>query len=310
MNTEKRWQARRAFAQEAALAEVVMALTKQGVRPLLIKGTATTRLLGLDPVTRPSVDLDLLVAAPEHPAAAGVLAGLGFKDTLSGARPSELAWHTHAQEWTRGDPFPVTVDLHYSVGRVRSSETLFATLSRDAETIVLGPTAVEVPGAAACALIVALHAAQHGQGSAKALDDLRRAIQCLPEATWHEAAALAGEVGEVGSFAFGLRLVDGGAALADRLGVFGAGTDMDQLRARDSHGGTEWIHRLRRAPTVAAAATVLRDALLPSPRFVRVHHPELGPRRSHLAAYYLLRWLRIPRALVRYARVRTRHAGE
>ena len=114
----------------------------------------------------------------------------------------------------------------------------------------------------------------------------------------------------VTSFAFGLRLVTGGAVIADRLGVSGAGTATDHLRARDPHGGTEWIHRLRCARTVRAAATVLRDALVPSPGLVRANHPDIGPGRSHLAVYYLRRWLRIPRALVRYVRVRTRNVAD
>jgi Uncharacterised nucleotidyltransferase len=310
MTAERRWAARRALAQDAVLGEVVRALAERDIRPLLIKGAATVHLLGVDPGTRPSVDVDLLVARPALPAAAEVLTALGFRDKRRDSRPSELAWHTHAQEWTRGDPLPMAVDLHYSVGRVRASETLFATLSRDAEPIMVGPTMVDIPGPAACALIVALHAAQHGLGSAKALDDLSRAVVSVPEETWRQAGSLAAELRVVSSFAFGLRLVEGGAGLADRLGVLGAGTAMDHLRAHDSNGGTEWIHRLRRARTFRAAATVLRDALVPSPGLVRANHPGLGPGRSHLAVFYLRRWLRIPRALVRYARVRVRNVDD
>jgi Uncharacterised nucleotidyltransferase len=306
MNTEQRWAARRAFAQEAALAEVVLAFANRDVRPLLIKGTATTRLLGLDPATRPSVDLDLLVAASAHPAAAEVLADLGFEDTLRGARPTEAA-RVHARVWTRGAPVHVSIDLHHSLAHVPDSETLSAALSRDAHTITLGPASVEVPGDGACALIVVLHAAHH-VGMARPLKDLRRAVQCLPDSTWLDAAALAAELGAAGSFAFGLRLVDEGAVLADRIDARGDGTLRDQLRARAWEDGPLGIHRLRTAPTAGAAATVLRDALLPSPAFVRSNHPELGTSRTRLTGYYLRRWLRMPRALIRYARVRASHA--
>ena len=310
MTAPRRRAAAQALTQQAALAEVISAFVERGVRALLIKGSVTARLLGVDPIVRPSVDLDLLVAESALPAAAEALAVLGFQDRYRAARPSELALAPHGQTWTRGGPFPVVVDLHHSLYHVRSPEMLFLALSRDAHSIAVGRTMVEVPGDGGCALIIALHAAQHGRGVVKTVEDLRGAIRYVPEKTWHQAAMLAGELGVVGPFAVGLRLVDGGAALADRLGVRGSVTVSDHLRAQSAPNGPLWIDQLRRAPTFGAAATVLHDALLPSPAAVRANHPDLGQSRGRLAAYYVLRWLRIPRALVLYARVRVRHVDE
>jgi hypothetical protein len=166
---------------------------------------------------------------------------------------------------------------------------------------------VEIPGDGACALIVVLHAAHHVPMT-RPLEDLRLAARRLSEPTWREAATLAAELGAAASFAFGLRLVDEGGAIADRLDARGDGSLRDQLRARAWEDGPVGIHRLRTAPTAGAAATVLRDALMPSPAFVRANHPELGLSRARLAAYYLRRWLRIPRALGRYIRVMGRNA--
>ena len=309
MDTAKRWEARRAFAQEAALAEVVLAFANRGVRPLLIKGTATTRLLGLDPATRPSVDLDLLVAASAHPATAEVLAGLGYKDTLRGARPSEAA-RVHARVLDpRRSGAPLDRPPPLARARARLRDTVRCTVAgRSHDHVGSGPS-VEVPGDGACALIVVLHAAHH-VGMAKPLEDLRRAVRCLPESTWLDAAALAAELERPTRSRSAYGSSTKAVLLADRIDARGEGTLRDQLRARAWEDGPLGIHRLRTAPTAGAAATVLRDALLPTPAFVRSSHPELGTSRTRLAVYYMRRWLRMPRALIRYARVRAPHVRE
>jgi len=314
VSVQQRQAAARALAQEAALAEVFPVLVERGVRPLLIKGHATARLLGTDSAARPSGDLDLLVAESALPATKAVLLALGFQEDQDWIRrtgPSEVASALiHAHAWTRGGPFPVAIDLHHSLYRVQQPSVLFAALSRDAHTITIGPTVVEVPGDGACALIVALHAAHHHRDMAKPLEDLRRATLCVPELTWHQAASLASELGVVGSFAFGLRLVDSGALLANRLGVSHTGKLGRRLRTPDTLGGARWIDSLLHAPTLRVATTVLYDAVFPSPRLVRAFNPELGSSRWRLAAYYLRRWLRIPRALALYAYARVRHVDE
>jgi hypothetical protein len=77
-------------------------------------------------------------------------------------------------------------------------------------------------------LIVALHAAQHGDRWQPLHDgdhwlqpvhDLHRALERVDLETWRRADALAWELGAGPEFAAGLRLDPTGADVADRLGV-------------------------------------------------------------------------------------------
>ncbi len=214
-------------------------------------------------------------------------------------------WWQHAEVWRRGKPFEVEIDLHRSLPRAENAEAVFEALSRDAQTIQIGPVRVRTPSDAGCALIIALHAAVHGPARERSLDDLRRAVSVVTEATWRDAASLAADVGLMSSFAFGLRLVDSGGALADRLGVLGAGTFGDRLRASGTKDdGAMWIYRVRNAPSRRLAASTLYDALFPTPSSVRARYPELGSSRIRLCEYYIRRLLRIPRAITQYMRAR------
>jgi Uncharacterised nucleotidyltransferase len=306
---QARWDARRAMVQDAVLGEVVTAMHDRAVRPLLIKGVATARLLGQEPAQRRSADVDLLVAPSGLEAARAALRELGFEHKLSAARASERV-HDHADEFVRGTPVPVSVDLHYSVARIPPSDAVFDALARGAEGLRIGRSTVDAPRAAACALIVALHASQHGVQRGRSIDDLERAIRVVPESTWAAAAELAVEVGAVGSFAFGLRLADAGPALADRLGAHGPETPSDRLRSQYANDGPVLVAKLRGARGVRHAGVLLRDALLPSPAKVRAYHPELGAGRTRLAAHYLRRWCRVPRVLVQYVRAGGRRRAD
>ena len=274
------------------------------MRPLLIKGAATARVLGASPLCRSSADLDLMVARPSLAAARAALESAGFRPLATRDRWA-ADWWKHAEVWKRGKPFEVEIDLHRSLPRAENAEAVFEALSRDAQTIEIGPVRVRTPSDAGCTLIIALHAAVHGPARERSLDDLRRAVSVVTEATWRDAASLAAEVGLTSSFAFGLRLVDNGGALADRLGVRGSGTFGDRLRAGGiEDDGAIWIDRVRNAPSRRAAASTLYDALFPTPSSVRARHPELGSSRMALCEYYVRRLLRIPRATTQYTRAR------
>lgn len=307
-NVGRRWTSRRALVQEATLAEIVPALAGHDVRTLLIKGAATARLIGVPTLDRPSVDLDLLIHESSLVSAHAVLESLGFRHLDRPHGPGQ-SWK-HAENWTRGHPFPVWIDLHLSLPQADGAAKVFEALSRDAQTVRIGPSEVEIPGDAACALILVLHAAQHGRTNSRPLDDLDRAVAVVTEATWRGAASLAAEVGLMSSFAFGLRLVGGGAALAEQLGVRGQGTVIDRFRASGAPGaGPVWIHTLRHAPNLRSAMSVLRDGLLPSRTLVRALRPEVGSSRVRLAAFYVHRVLAIPRSVVQYVRARDRDLG-
>jgi hypothetical protein len=198
----------RALAHEALLQELMPALRGRGIRPLLIKGPVTIALLYPDdPGTRDADDIDLLVSDADFAPAEAVLAGHGFRHKLEGARDRELDLHEHA--WLRDGPLPVAIDLHRAPSLVPGA-ALFDLLARDAVETRVGGVAVEVPTDAASTLIVALHAAQDGSRSPRALADLRRAALRLPEVTWRQAVALATELGVRGELRLGLETVPEG----------------------------------------------------------------------------------------------------
>jgi hypothetical protein len=300
---QRRYTARRTLAQDAALAETVGALGDRGVRVLVIKGAATARLLQLDRAGRPSADLDLLVDEPAFDTACETLAALGFRRKLEGARASEFARQRHAHTWIRGTPVAMSVDLHFSLWGLAASPGLFATLCRDAQPVQFGQVAVEIPGDAACAMIVAVHATQVGERREKQLDDLTRAIALVPDEIWQGAARLARELGALEQLGAGLALVPAGAALAVHLGL-PCGRPAARRPGSGDGVATLWIQRLRQSAGPLDAARVARDALAPSAAYVRARHPELGTSSFTLAGYYVRRWARAPGQLVRHVRGR------
>lgn len=70
--------ATRALRMELALAQIVIALTRNGVPCLLLKGAALGRTVYGNPAERPVNDLDLLVPRKALAAAQSALAGIGY----------------------------------------------------------------------------------------------------------------------------------------------------------------------------------------------------------------------------------------
>jgi putative colanic acid biosynthesis glycosyltransferase WcaI len=291
----------RALRHEAALEELLPALRQRGVRPLVIKGPVTARLLYDRPRERPYGDLDLLVAPGELAAAASALAGLGYRPLLGGVRETELGAQ-HAEAWRHERRIGVEVDLHHGLPLVEARERLLGILWRDSRRLEIGALVADAPGDGACALIVALHAAQHGDGWRRPLADLRRAVARLPIETWRDAASLAAELGVGPALAAGLARVEGGAELAAALGAAGTVSRQTRLMLRHASGGAQHLERALAAPTPVVALARLRDALFPSPALMRFANPGIGSNRVRLAAAYAARQARIPRALVDYAR--------
>jgi len=150
-------------------------------------------------------DIDLLVS--DLPAAERQLEDLGFRFVTE---------DLHARVWLRG---PINLDVHARLVGVRADpEKAFERLSSGAEVLDVGRGRVRILPPAARVMHLALHAAQHGPGDEKALEDLRRGISRLPEQVWEAAAELAGELDAGPSFAAGLALLPEGRALADAIG--------------------------------------------------------------------------------------------
>jgi hypothetical protein len=101
---------------------IARAMHHAGIHPILLKGMHTAGEFFPDPATRPTADIDLLVATPEHALAEGVLADLGFTETN---RPT----HVPRSDWSLPNTSEVAsieldhaenawnVDLHASLDR-------------------------------------------------------------------------------------------------------------------------------------------------------------------------------------------------
>jgi hypothetical protein len=276
---------------DGVTAEVVDAFGRAGVRSILLRGPAVGRWLYHDDGGRSYVDVDLLIDERTAAAAASCLSELGFSDVsaagvLPGDRPS------HARTWSRGDR--ATVDLHTTIAGVRvPRDEAWAILARETDSIAVAGSEVEILVEPARALMLALHAAQHGARSARSLRDLERAIERLPDATWEAADLLAVCLNATDSFAVGLRLLATGEVVAGRLALSAMPAVDVALRASTPPPmalGFEW---LAQTPGWRGKVALASRKTVPSPEFMRAWSPLAQRGRIGLGLAYVWRpiWL-------------------
>ena len=122
----------------------------------------------------------------------------------------------HARVWTAPDRVPI--ELHWTI--VGADERLvWEVLADETETAQIAGELVEIPNEAARCLIVALHAAQHGDGAAQTLHDLERALTTAGKDVWVRGLELAVAVGAETPFVAALDLTARGHALRTALGL-------------------------------------------------------------------------------------------
>jgi hypothetical protein len=264
--------------------EVVHALHAAGVRPVLLKGPALVDWLYGDGSVRPYVDCDLLVATSQLALAERVLGELDFE-----REPGEELPAMHASAWVRAAD-GAQVDLHRSLPSISAPPAdTWRTIARLTEPASVGGRVVEVPQAPVRALIVALHAAHHGAGAARPIEDLRRAIRQVPLDTWISAMAIAERLNAEAPVARGLRLVPEGWALADRLGLPSAEL-VDASMHEDSGARLALgFERLSRRRGKRAKLALLWRELFPSRDFIRWWWPPAKGSALRLPLAYALR---------------------
>ena len=272
---------------DAVTAEVVRAFRDVGVRSILLRGPAVGSWLSPDEDVRSYVDVDLLVEEATAGKASRCLEELGFEDVsvegvLRGDRP------THAHTWSRADR--ALVDLHTTIVGVRiPAGDAWAILAADTETLPVAGADVEVLQEPAKALMLALHAAQHGGRFMPTLEDLERALARLPPVAWEQASSLARRLDAVDAFATGLRLLPAGVEVASRLELpSAAGVDV-ALRAGTPPPmalGFEWLSQTQGWRGRAALAA---RKIAPTPAFMRAWSPLARRGRAGLALAYAWR---------------------
>jgi hypothetical protein len=277
---------------DAATAEVLRAFAAAGVDARLLKGRTFLAWLYEDGGRRPYLDVDLLVRPGDEAAADEVLGRLGFVRRWD---QSQLPgwWQEHGSEWLRATD-AVLVDLHRNLAGIGADPTTaWAVLADPAPTVAVGGYDAPALAIPARVLHVSLHAAQHGSGFGKGLDDLEKALQVVPETTWKEASALAARVDAVDAFGAGLRLKPEGAALADRLGLAEPASVEVRLRTQTAPPVALGIEQLALAGSWRARADILARKLVPPQEFMRHWDPRAAEGRGRLVLAYLRRpfWL-------------------
>ncbi len=289
--------ARRLILDDAA-AQAVTAMRTRGLRPILIKGPAIERRLYPEGARRRYDDVDLLVAPAEFDAAAAVLTELHYRMLLPerwlGVRQDQLP--LHAVEFHRQEQGAAAVDLHRTIHWARVKPGLvWSELSAGTETMTVAGTELEVLGVAAQAVVVSLHAIQHGQDVPKPLDDLRHALDRLDEPVWSEAALIAQRLGAAEPFAAALRMVPAGAALAERLGL----THSESAEVRLLRDGDALIalalEQFLAEPSLRGRARMAWAKLAPSPDYIRLGYPIARTGGLGLACGYVQRVMRLAR---------------
>lgn len=272
----------RALWVDRLTAEVTEALSRRGIESILLKGPSIANWLYHDGAVRSYGDCDLLVSPQQFAGAQAVLSELGFADMMTPLAHPRLESH----EWRRGED---TVDLHSTLIGIRADpEVVWNTLSAMIERAEVGGAAVRVLSAPARTFHVVLHAAQHGRGDQKPLEDLRRAIEVVPQGMWFEAAALADRLEATGAFATGLRLVESGVPIASRLGVASHASTDATLRLDPVPLALAFDH-LAATPGIKARLLLVWRELFPTVAFMRWWSPLARRGPAGLAAAYLLR---------------------
>jgi hypothetical protein len=287
---------------------VVAALREAGVTAVLLKGPTLAAWTPTAASPRTYVDTDLLVAPSNADRARGVLRRLGYQQLLQiGEAPGRA---DRAMAWRDSDG-ECTVDLHTALeGAEAAPARQWEELSTSLEEMLIGGTTVHCLDPTGRALLVALHAAQHGPDFPKPLTDLENALAATELALWRRADLLAARLGARGAFAAGLRLVPAGAAVADALALPHTMPTVTALRVTGAAPLTMGIEEWAQLRGWRARARRLRRELAPSAAFMRLWWPQAKRGPFWLALAYVRRpfWLlaRLGPALVSWRRVRRR----
>jgi Uncharacterised nucleotidyltransferase len=277
------------LAVDRVTTEVVRAFDSTGVDCVLLKGASLVDWLYDRGDVRGYVDSDLLVPPQDASAAERTLAALGFEPL---PEPPPERGVPHAAPWGRPAD-GATVDLHTTVfGASASPGEVWNALRPHFVSMPLGDVTVTVLDDAGRALIVPLHAAQHGGESPRALGDLTRALERVPDGTWRRSAELVVELDAVTPFACGLRLLPEGAVVAERLGLPDAGL-FDLLEEERGAPLALGFERLAQTRGASAKLALIRREVAPSAERLRWLSPLARKGSLGLAAAYVQRplWL-------------------
>jgi hypothetical protein len=280
--------AARALAIDGWTAEAIRGLRAVRLDALLLKGPAIARWLYPRGEERTYIDIDLLVEQEKLARVEAALGAMGYVLRDPEGERDRLVSGPHARAWWRPADGS-TIDLHHTLpGGQYADAAVWSLLWSRAVTLPVAGESVPILDAPSRALLVALHAHHHGAAGARSLEDLRRAVDQLPDRTWREAAMIAGELVALPDMAAALRLVPGGPELAARLHLPG----VEILDATRGHQIAAGFARLAAAGP-GERLRLVGDELFPSRAFMHWWAPWSRGSRAKLGAAYVYRvgWL-------------------
>lgn len=264
-------------------------LDERGIDSILLKGPRVASVLYRDGAARGYEDIDLLVSPGDLSASVAALKELGYGEPFAGALPTELA--AYAVILLDGD---IPIDLHHALPEAKADgDRVWAELRQRTETVPLAGAEVRVLDRAALAFFVAAHAAKHGRGDEKVVEDVRRAIQEFATEEWQEALSLATILESREAFSAGLRLVDEGVQIADGLGLPAPNSLLAHLKTSSASLEVQTIERLALAEGWGQRLRLIGRELVPTPGALRHWAPRARTSRVALVAAYCVRpaWL-------------------
>ena len=278
------------------LAAALEALARHGVRPILLKGAALAHSVYGCAAVRPRADTDLLIRREDTDATRRVMRELGYADTLQSG--GELLFCQF--EMIKRDAFGVehALDFHWKI----STQHLFAdVLGYDELAAAATPVGTlgghaRGPGDVHALLLACIHPVMHHRNTERLI--------------WlYDIHLLASRLSADGRDRFARLAMDKGmrAICVQQLRSAAArfGTPVPALLIADADGaaaeasavylrpGRRWHHELlqnlRSLPRLRDRVRLLREVVLPNPRYLLKAYGTTGAWAGTLPALYLLR---------------------
>ena len=306
---------RRAARLRHELERILVPFAERGIEVLVLKGTDTAYRFFPEPGTRPSSDLDLLVAPHDVAAARSVLVNLGFAEEAGHGDRYRSTWSLPSVDGVRSLELahadnPWSVDLHVSLDREMFPDRpmTFGTPTpepRDGEVWHEFSRPVRVLREPLLLAYLAAHTSSHFYAiTLVRLVELVLVARCdFRKDNWPAFEDLVRRTG-TGRFVFPALY------FAERLAP---GTMDVRVLEEVAAAAPRWLRRKVRATTPASAqrlypypfgerflwATSLKEVL------VELAWPHVGDRRASPRGFLALQWERIRKRFRRFVRSRT-----
>jgi hypothetical protein len=290
--SESRAHAMRERVRGREIARVLDVLAAEGVRPVLLKGTALAYSVYEDPSLRPRSDTDLLVAHDQIERVRSVMGAIGYSAPLY--CDGELLFCQF--EMARTDALGVVhaFDFHWNI----STQAMFShvltvhELVRDAVPVPALGSSARAAGAIHALLLACVHPAMHHRNERRLIwsFDVHLLAAKLSESDWVQWADLAVARGVAGICLDALNAasrwwdtaVPGG--IAARLASIPAAEPSAVYLQQDRRWHDEVISNLRGCAGWGSRVRLAREILFPSPAYMRGAY---GLRDRRLAAALL-----------------------